>query len=49
MTEILTLLIPALLVLLTAYLLLDKLLKNEENVGVSNCSKATMLLLPPSA
>lgn len=30
MTEILKLLIPALLVLLTAYLLLDRLLKNEE-------------------
>ena len=48
MTEILTLLIPALLVLLTAYLLLDRLLKNEEKRRGFELFKSNYAVITPS-
>ncbi|MBP7151601.1 MAG: hypothetical protein KBA43_02935 [Paludibacteraceae bacterium] len=47
MTEILTLLIPALLVLLTAYLLLDRLLKNEEKRRGFELFKSNYAVITP--
>ena len=41
MIEILKIVLPALLVLLTAYLLIDKLLRNEENEEISRSGKKT--------
>jgi len=46
-TDILKITIPALLVLLTAYLLLDKLLRNEDNRRKFELTKSNLTTLVP--